>query len=304
MSAATPAGLGDVSPERITVNNVELAYLQAGERGPLALCLHGFPDSAHSWRHLLPRLAAAGYRAVAPFQRGYAPSAVPADGRYQTAALSLDALALHDALDGDERAVIIGHDWGAIATYGAASSEPDRWRRVVTMVVPPGAAMGMALLTDLAQVKRSWYMFFFQHGLADLVVPAGDLAFLDMIWDDWSPGYPAADDLAHVKDALREPANLAAAIGYYRATLGDGYRDPELDELQAATQAIPPQPLLYLHGSTDGCVGADIAEAARSTVPDNVTIEVIEGVGHFLHLERPDEIGDRIIDFVGHANAS
>ena len=78
----------------IVANGVEFAYLAAGESGPLALCLHGFPDSAHSWRHLLPALADAGYRAVAPFQRGYAPTAVPADGRYQTGMLATDAIAL------------------------------------------------------------------------------------------------------------------------------------------------------------------------------------------------------------------
>ncbi|MGV3757986.1 MAG: alpha/beta fold hydrolase, partial [Actinomycetota bacterium] len=157
-----------------TVHDVELAHLELGE-GPLALCLHGFPDSAWTWRHLLPALAEAGYRAVAPFLRGYAPSAVPADGRYQTAALGLDACALHEALGGGDDAVIIGHDWGAMATYVAASHEPDRWRRVVAMAVPPAAAVAGGFMT-YAQLKRSWYMFFFQHPLADVVVGMDDLA--------------------------------------------------------------------------------------------------------------------------------
>ena len=113
--------------------------------GPLALCLHGFPDSAWTYRYLLPALADAGFRAVAPFMRGYAPTAVPADGRYQTGALGLDACALHEALGGDGDAVIIGHDWGAMATYTAANHEPDRWRRVVTMAVPPSGAVGGGL---------------------------------------------------------------------------------------------------------------------------------------------------------------
>src|SRR3954451_481315 len=89
----------------LTLNNVEFAYLHAGDEGPLALCLHGFPDSAHTWRHLLPELAAAGYRAVAPFMRGYAPTSVPGDARYQTGALAADAVALHDALGGGEPGV-------------------------------------------------------------------------------------------------------------------------------------------------------------------------------------------------------
>jgi pimeloyl-ACP methyl ester carboxylesterase len=285
--------------EHVTINGVDLACLRAGgDSGPLAVCLHGFPDTAHTWRHLLPRLADAGYRAVAPFLRGYSPSAVPADGRYQTGVLSLDALALHEALDGDADAVIIGHDWGAPATYGAAVAQPDRWGRVVGMAVPPGGSVGAALVGNLDQLKRSWYMFFFQHGLSDMVVSAGDFAFIDMIWADWSPGYDAAEDLAHVKDALRDPANLAAALGYYRATLGDGYVDPDLAELQAATQQVPSQPMLYLHGADDGCIGAEVAESARSMVGSNVVIELVDDAGHFLQLERPDVVGDRIVEFL------
>lgn len=289
-------GVDGITDERVTVNGIDLALRRAGDEGPLALCLHGFPDTAHTWRHLLPRLADAGYRAVAPFMRGYAPSGIAPDGRYQTGVLSLDANALHDTLDGDDQAVLIGHDWGAIATYGAATSAPERWRSVVTMAVPPGGAMGGALVTNLDQLKRSWYMFFIQHGLADMVVPADDFAFIDMIWRDWSPGHDASADLVHVKDALREPEHTAAALGYYRATLGDGYRDPELDEIQDATQQVPEQPTLYLHGTDDGCVGVEVAESARPLVGPHVTIEIVPDTGHFLHLERPDTVNDRILE--------
>lgn len=280
-----------------TVNDVELAHLELGE-GPLALCLHGFPDSAWTWRHLMPALADAGYRAVAPFLRGYAPSAVPADGRYQTAAVGLDACALHEALGGAGDAAIIGHDWGAMGTYVAASHEPERWRRVVAMAVPPAGAVAGGFMT-YAQLKRSWYMFFFQHPLADVVVGMGDLDFIDGLWADWSPGYDASEDLPHVKDALRDPANLQAALGYYRATLGGVGVDPELEPVQQAGNEVPPQPTLYLHGRTDGCMGIEVAEGARGLLTGaGSRMEVVDDAGHFLHLERPDLVNRLILDFL------
>src|SRR5580693_2537119 len=116
----------------VTANGVQFSYFESGPAdGPLALCLHGFPDSAHTWRFLLPELAAAGYHAVAPFMRGYAPSDISPDGHYQLGAIVRDVNALHEALGASSNAVIIGHDWGAMATYGAVAHQPDRWRKAV-----------------------------------------------------------------------------------------------------------------------------------------------------------------------------
>jgi pimeloyl-ACP methyl ester carboxylesterase len=176
---------------------------------------------------------------------------------------------------------------------------PERWAKVVSMAVPPGPALGVGFLTNLQQIKKSWYMFFFQHGLADMVVPANDLAFIDMLWADWSPGYDATADLETTKACLREPAHLSAALGYYRATLGDGFQDPALAEVQAAASAgLPPQPLLYLHGADDGCIGVEVAESARSTVTPNITIEIVADAGHFLQLEQPEAVNARILEFL------
>src|SRR5713226_3737093 len=138
----------------VRANEIEFALIEAGS-GPLALCLHGFPDTAHTWRHLLPVLAGAR------FMRGYAPSAVPGDGDYRVGALIADAVALHQVLGGDGDAVLIGHDWGAEAAYGAAAFAPDRWRRVVTLVVPP-AALDEVLYNDYEQLKRFFYVFMFR----------------------------------------------------------------------------------------------------------------------------------------------
>jgi len=284
--------------ECVAANGTEFSYLECGS-GKLALLLHGFPDTARTWRHLMPQLAAAGYRAVAPFMRGYAPSSVPADSCYQTAMLARDANALHESLGGDSDAVIIGHDFGALGCYGAAIDAPSRWRKVVGMAVPPTAALGLAFMQNLEQVKRSWYMFFFQHGLADLVVSANNFAFIDMLWRDWSPGYNASVDLEFVRKSLSDPKNLQAALGYYRAALGDGYRDPQLSELQNQMgSGVPTQPLLYLHGTDCGCIGTDVFESAKSMAPANVKFELIAAAGHFLQLEQPEKVNKLICEFL------
>ncbi|MQA93728.1 MAG: alpha/beta fold hydrolase [Streptosporangiales bacterium] len=281
----------------ITAGGVEFGYLAAGDTGPLALCLHGFPDTAYTFRHLLPELAAAGYRAVAPFMRGYAPTAVPEDATYQTGALGTDAVALHEAFGGDGDAVLIGHDWGATATYAAAALEPRRWRRAVTMAVPPPVSLMTGFLT-YELLKRSFYMFVFQTPLAEIAVTADDMAFIDGLWRDWSPGYDAREDVAYVKAALREPANLGAALGYYRAMFGATPPNPAYERAQAAASQVPDVPLLYLHGRDDGCLGVGLTEDAGAHLGPGSRVEVVPDAGHFLHLERAKAVNRLILDWV------
>jgi pimeloyl-ACP methyl ester carboxylesterase len=305
MTGATgDAGDTGITEGTVEANGLRFGYLSAGESGPLALCLHGFPDSAWTWRHLLPQLADAGYRAVAPFLRGYAPTAVPEDGVYQSAMLGIDASALHDALGGDGDAVLIGHDWGALAAYCAVhdttADGASRWRRLVTMAVPPPGAVAAGFLS-YDQLQKSWYMFFFQHPLADVAVGMNDLDFVDRLWADWSPGYDASADLATTKTALRDPVNLAAAIGYYRATLGNVglSSDPAVTALQNASAGTVPLPTLYLHGKTDGCMGAELAQAATPFLAvDGSRLELVDDAGHFLHLERPDAVNELVLKFL------
>ena len=221
----------------IAANGLEFACLTDGpEDGPLALCLHGFPDSAHTWRYLLPELAAAGFHAVAPFLRGYAPTPLAPDGRYQVGALVQDANALHEVLGGGDDAVLLGHDWGALATYGAVAHQPARWRRAVAAAVPPTASIGMSLLT-YAQLQKSWYMFFFLSPLAEAALPLDDYAFLADLWRDWSPGYDGAWDVARVKESIGDPERIVAAISYYRAMWDPTLQVPELADEQAAVLA-------------------------------------------------------------------
>ena len=288
----------------VQANDLEFGVLEAGS-GPLALCLHGFPDTAYTWRHLLRALAEAGFHAVAPFMRGYAPTEVPADNAYHLGALVADAGALHDVLGGDGRAVLIGHDFGAEAAYGAAAHAPRRWRRLVTLAVPP-AVLDQVLYSDYEQLKRFFYEFMFRDplGFAEAVVASDEMSFLDKLWRDWSPGYQPGEHLARVKECLREPANLAAAIGYYRAQRGTGTAHEAREnatQFASEEQAIgrqAPQPTLYLHGARDGCIGVELARGAEPLLGPSSLMVVIEDAGHFLHLEKPVEVNNHILTWV------
>ena len=277
----------EIRQETVKANGLSFGVLTCGDSGPLALCLHGFPDSAHTYRHLLPQLADAGFRAVAPWLRGYDPTEIPSDGDFSIAALAADANALHEAYDGGGDAVLIGHDWGAMTSYVAGALAPDRWRRLATMAVPPPKTASAAFV-HYRQLKRSFYIFLFQTGLAP-VIGMDDLAFIDGLWADWSPGYDAGADLPEVKKSLRNQDNLMAAIGYYRAMFA-----PQ------GTPSTEPhrQPTLYLHGDNDGAFGVEGVAGAESELPAGSGVEVIAGTGHFLHLEKPAEINRLILDWL------
>jgi pimeloyl-ACP methyl ester carboxylesterase len=282
---------------------LEFAYLEDGPaEGQLALCLHGFPDHAPTWTALLGDRAAAGFHAVAPWMRGYAPTPVPADELYQPGALSLDAIALADAFaPAEQAAMLIGHDWGAIGAYGAVVHRPERWARLVAMSVPHRASLTARMVTSPAQLKRSWYMFFFQVPLAEYAVGANDFALIDRLWRDWSPSYePPAEYLRAVKDTLAASGVLDAALGYYRHLLNPLKHDRRLSAAAAAGTGWVPVPTLYLHGADDGCIGADMVdiEDMKPLFPGGLDAEILPGLGHFLHLEEPAKVNGRIVEFL------
>lgn len=283
-------------PRSAQVAGAQVHWLEWGPNdGPLALCAHGFPDTPHTYRHLGPVLAEAGFRVVAPWLRGYAPAPVPDNGNYRVSALVADAIALADHLGGDD-AVFVGHDWGAITGYATVASHPDRFRRLVTMAVPPLGSLMAGFLT-YRQSRRSWYMFVFQHALAEAIVSADDFAFIDGLWAEWSPGYDGEADAALVKDALRDPAHLSAALGYYRAMLGADQSGAT--EVDAAALLPSPVPTLYLHGRDDGCMGAELVGGAQASLPTlGSRAEILEGVGHFLQLEDPARVNRLVVDFL------
>jgi pimeloyl-ACP methyl ester carboxylesterase len=166
------------------------------------------------------------------------------------------------------------------------------------MSIPPPGLFMNAILTSYEQQKRSWYMFFFQHPLADMVLPADDLAFIDRLWAEWSPGFSSPEDLELTKEALRPPDNLAAALGYYRAMLGGAPPPEDIAAEQGAALAPSTVPTLYLHGATDGCCGVEVAAGAEASLPAGSEVVVVQDAGHFLQLEQPKEVNDLILHFL------
>lgn len=288
------------------VGELTIAALAWGrDDAPLALCLHGYPDTPWTWRHLGPQLADRGWRVVAPYSRGYAPSDLAPDGNYEVAALARDVVGLHDTLGGDRRAALIGHDWGAVTAYFLAAQRPDLFRRVVTLGIPPVrlvaaiAGRPARLPRELAmlarQLRMSWYMFFqLLPGISERALPR----LIPFLWESWSPGYEADDDVQRVLAALADRRHRTAALRYYRALLLPWTRQPAYAAQRPWLLRAPRAPLLYLHGERDGCMGAAVARRGAELLPAGSRFELIAGVGHFLQLEDPEGVGERIAAFI------
>lgn len=292
----------DLSRGHVEANGITFEYLEAGE-GPLALCMHGFPDTPFTYRHLLPALADAGFRAVAPFVRGFAPTQLPPlRSNVHTSVMVADQIALARALGGSSDALLVAHDWGAVGAWGALSRAPELWGRAVIINIPPFEIFGENLGT-YPQIKKSFYFWYFQmQRVIEDRIRQNNFEFILDIWGDWSPGYDARRDVEHVAEALADPDHLRAALGYYWGQFDPTrFGSPEWAAEQAAAWAgNVAQPTLYLHGTTDGCHGMSQQQVDR--VPEfsgpGSESELIDGVGHFMLLERPDYLNKRIIDWV------
>ncbi len=274
---------------------------------PIALCLHGFPDTAYGWRMIAPRLVESGWRVVAPFMRGYAPSSIPTDGSQHIGAVMDDALRVRTAAGGTDHDVVIGHDWGALAATGLAAMPDSPFDKAVIMAVPPPAAFrsqaGVAdrgrLIRRLpGQLLRSWYIMYFQlpffpERSASWIVPR--------LWRQWSPGYRADEDLLHVDAAIGTPQSWRAALGMYRATIRNTRPPEQYAELNRLWTEAPIVPSLYLHGRDDGCMTSAFTQWAEKVLPAGSEAAIVEDAGHFLQLEQPDKVADLVLAFIGSA---
>lgn len=279
----------------IRVNGLELAYLEAGS-GPLIMLLHGFPDTAHGYAGVMPVLAAAGYRVVAPFLRGYFPSAIPADADYSARTLGEDALALARAL-GHERFILVGHDWGALAAYAAASLAPERIARLVTIAIPHPRSIPL----DPRLFWRAPHFLLFQFGrLSEWMVARHDLAYIDHLYAYWSPNWRVpAGEIEAVKAGLRQPGRLRAALGYYHCLITDA-RDPGKLALARRRMVVP---TLAFAGGSDGALDVSLYERTPEAFSGPYEVAIFGRAGHFLHREEPEGFVTRLLGFLGPASA-
>lgn len=265
--------------------------------GPVVICLHGFPDNAGSFRHQLPALAEAGFRAISVTLRGYECASIPENGDYSVEAIASDIYAVIDQLD-QGPVHLVGHDWGAAIAYNAAAAAPHHFKSLTTMAVPHAGRFARDGLRIPRQLKLSWYMGFFNlPWVSDWVVRRRDYAFIRNLWRKWSPGWsPAPDVIESVIDTLSQPGVLSATLGYYRAALSLSALSASADDAHYPV----PVPTLALTGERDGCIASDVFErlTVASDYPEGMRFHRIAEAGHFLHQEQPKAVNSLLIDWL------
>jgi pimeloyl-ACP methyl ester carboxylesterase len=263
----------------VEANGLRFGYLEAGS-GPLVLLIHGFPDTAYAWDSTRAALAAAGFRAGAPFTRGYAPTDVPQEEAYDSDTLGRDVIALVRALGGAP-AVVVGHDWGASAAYSAAALAPEAVRLLVTIAIPHPASVSPT--PSVLWAVR--HFFALNRRSALRWVPKDDFAYVDELLHRWSPRWnPGPDESEPVKAIFRNPKNLDAALGYYRALRP---WPPSSHKMKISV------PTVCFAGDSDIMPPAAY-EKARSRFTGPYEVVQMPG-GHFMHREHPAIFNEKLL---------
>ena len=281
---------------RIHANGLDFAYLEQGS-GPLVLLLHGFPDNALTWSHQMSALSEQGYRVVAPYLRGYLPTAIPAGGFFDKATHVADVVALIRALNGGNPCHLVGQDWGAIIGYGVLAAHPELVSRAVLLAVPHPGQVTKSLL-DPKHIHRSFHWWFFQ--LADLPEKAlleNDMAFIDYLWTYWTTeGYQDKAHIQSVKETLAQPGVLTATLAYYRAMFDSSKADPSLSSLREAMTRPITVPTLALCGADD--LRAELMQDQSQYFLNEYAFKLIDRAGHFLHREQPQAVSQQLIEWL------
>ena len=289
----TTSAPNEISERTVVVGGLRLAFLEAGD-GPVVMLLHGFPDNAWSWEHQMPALAGAGYRVIAPFMRGYAPSAIPADGQYDPTTLGRDVVALATAVNDGEPVFAAGHDIGAIQLQAAIAEAPEMFKRPVLISVNHAATIPTVALTP-ALAHRSFHIWLLGSALNERVAGHDHMALIDYLWDLWSP--PGTDNsrhIARVKATLSSPGSLRAAVSIY----------PHLLRGPTAAMLRPVEaPTLLVYGADDVLPPALTTGEERFYL-GGLQRAAVAGSIHWPYGERPHEVNAILLDWLGRADSS
>jgi pimeloyl-ACP methyl ester carboxylesterase len=289
--AACTGPVDVVSSEQVSVGDHVFDVLVAGPKnGPVVFLLHGFPQTSYEWRHQLPVLAGAGFRVLAPDQRGYSPGARPSQVEaYAVADLVGDVLAIADVL-GAERFHVVGHDWGAAVAWGLAGVAPERVLTVTPVSVPHPAAFAQVVADPAScQHAASAYFDFFVTPAATDYFVANDAAGLRAVY----AGIPAEDVQVYV-DALGTREAIDAALNWYRANIADRrFVGPVLGAVRV--------PTLFLWGDQDTALCRDGVDLTEQFVEAPYRLQVLEGVNHWVPENAPDQVNTRLLEHLGAA---
>jgi len=278
------------------VNGIELAVVDEGAGDPVVF-IHGFPELAHSWRHQIPALSDAGFRAIAYDQRGYGGSSKPETiGAYALTELVGDAIGLLDTLD-LERATLVGHDWGSIVVWAAALMHPDRVERVVSLNVPyRGWCAGFPTIEFIREhlADRFGYVLSFQEpGVTEAVFEADPYEWLRTIFVGFAADkdFMSVEEFAVYRDAFVE-GGLFGPLGPYR----------NIDANAAATEHLAnapiTQPTLMITADRDPILPPLLADGMDRWVGD-LTVVCIEHSGHWTQQEQPDHVNAILLEYLG-----
>jgi pimeloyl-ACP methyl ester carboxylesterase len=305
---------------RIATNGIELHVAEEGD-GPLVVLCHGWPELWYSWRHQLPVLAGAGYRVIAPDQRGYGGSDRPeAVAGYDVVHLTDDLLGLLDAY-GEDRATFVGHDWGASVVWALARRAPERVERVAALSVPfrPRASRPPTEILKQLHGDRFFYMLYFQAvGPADAELGQDpELTLRRVLWgvsgdappDAWVAGRKGDGMLGGMAEPERLPAWLGAEdLAYYTAEFSrtgftgglNWYRNLDRNwEQEAAWDDVKIEtPALFVAGERDPVLRFIRTDAMDEWVPGLRRSLILPGAGHWIQQERPAEVNEALLAFL------
>ena len=274
------------------VNGVRLHYATQGE-GPLLILLHGFPEFWYSWRHQIPALAQ-HFKVVAPDMRGYNESDKPAGvAKYDIDCLTDDVMGLIRAFD-EEQAVIVGHDWGGGVAWSFAAQYPQATAKLAVLNCPHPGKLQKAIKENRRQLRRSWYMFYFQiPWLPEFGLRLFGRRFIEQAFRGMAIRKEAFPDeeLQKYVNALRTPGAAKAAINYYRAAFRHRLRNGELHLPTISS------PTVLIWGEDDVALGKELTYDMDEYFSDRFEIKYIPKCSHWVQQEQPELVNQYLLEF-------